>query len=79
MAHYDQADTLSTDTSVAVSGTGGSSTPEAAAGNGSYSTWSWETILATVLDIPISDRSEVTGQPWLKVVQGGLRGLECAA
>jgi hypothetical protein len=71
MAHYDQADTLSTDTSVAVSGTGGSSTPEAAAGNGSYSTWSWETILATVLDIPISDRSEVTGQPWLTVVQAG--------
>jgi hypothetical protein len=68
MTHYHQTDALSLDTSVAVSGTGGSSTPEAAAGNSSYSSWSWEAILATVLRIPVSDRSEVTGQPWLMVV-----------
>ncbi len=69
MTHHDQADTLSLDTSVLVSGSGGSSTPEGTAGNCSYAAWSWEAILATVLDIPISDRSEVTGQPWLIVVQ----------
>src|SRR5580658_1812760 len=69
MEHHDQVDTLSLDTSAHIRGSGGS-TPEATADNGRYATWSWETILATVLDIPVSDRSEVTGQPWLKVVQG---------
>ncbi len=35
-----------------------------------YATWPWETVLATVLDIPISDRAEVTGQQWLKITEG---------
>jgi hypothetical protein len=34
----------------------------------------WENVLTTVLNIPISNRSEVTGQPWLTVVQGGQPG-----
>ncbi len=71
MNHYQQADTLSLDPALAVSGTGGTSAPEQAAANADYSTWPWETVLATVLSIPISDRSEVTGQPWLTIAQGG--------
>ena len=71
MNHYQQADTLSLDPAVAVSGTGGTSAPEQAAANADYSTWPWETVLATVLNIPISDRSEVTGQPWLTIAQDG--------
>jgi hypothetical protein len=31
----------------------------------------WETVLATVLNIQIPDRSAITGQPWLTIVQGG--------
>jgi len=71
MMHDHQTDTLSLDTAVAVSGTGGNSAPEQAAGDENYSAWSWETILATVLNTPISDRSEVTGQPWLTIVADG--------
>ena len=74
MTHYHQTDTLSLDTALAVSGTGGTSTPEAAAGDANYAAWPWETILATVLNVPIADRSEVTGQPWLTVVQDGQPG-----
>ena len=70
MSNYNDAEALSLDTSVSVSGTGGTSTPEAAAPNSSYSAWSWEITLATVLEIPISDRSEVTGQSWLTIVPG---------
>src|SRR6202050_3565008 len=69
--NYQQTDTLSLATSVPISGPGGTRTPETAAGSADYSTCSWEVILATVLGIPISDRSEVTGQPWLTVVQAG--------
>jgi hypothetical protein len=71
MNHYQQTDTLSLDPALAISGTGGTSAPEQASGNADYATWSWETVLASVLNIPISDRSEVTGQPWLTVAQGG--------
>jgi hypothetical protein len=71
MNHYQPTDTLSLDPALAVSGAGGTSAPEQAAGNADYATWSWETVLATVLNIPISDRSEVTGQPWLTVAQAG--------
>ncbi len=71
MDHYQQTDTLSLDPALAVSGTGGASAPEQAAGNSDYGGWSWETVLASVLSVPISDRSEVTGQPWLTVSQGG--------
>ena len=71
MNHYQQADTLTLDPALAISGTGGTSAPEQAVGNADYATWSWETVLASVLNIGISDRSEVTGQPWLTVAQGG--------
>lgn len=71
MKHYHQTDTLSLDPALVVSGTGGTSAPEQAVGNADYAAWPWETVLASVLNIPISDRSEVTGQPWLTVVQGG--------
>jgi hypothetical protein len=65
-----QSDLLSTDTSVPMSGAGGS-TPEAAAGNASYATWPWEVMLATVLAIGAPDRSEVTSQSWLTVGNDG--------
>ena len=71
MVHYQQTDTLSLDTAVAVSGTGGASAPEQAAGDTDYAGWSWETILATVLNVQVADRSEVTGQPWLTIAQDG--------
>ena len=70
MTNYKQSDSLSTDTNVPMSGTG-SSTPEAAAGNASYSTWPWEVMLATVLGIAVPDRGEVIGQPWLTVLGNG--------
>ncbi len=73
MAHYQQSDSLSTVTDVPLSGTG-TSTPEAAAGNADYSAWQWEAVLASVLSIPIPDRSEVTGQPWLTIGQDGQGG-----
>src|SRR5260370_26510128 len=71
MSYYQQDDTLSLDSLVPVSGTGGSSAPEPAGGNTDYSTWPWEPVLATVLDIPIPDRAQVTGQPWLTIARGG--------
>jgi hypothetical protein len=70
VTNYQQSDSLSTDTNVPMSGTG-SSTPEAAAGNASYSAWPWEVMLATVLDIAVPDRGEVTGQSWLTVLSDG--------
>jgi hypothetical protein len=70
MPHYQQSDSLSTTTDVPLSGTG-TSTPEAPAGNDEYSAWQWEAVLATVLDIPIPDRSEVTGQSWLTIGHDG--------
>jgi hypothetical protein len=73
VGRYQQHDSLSTITDVPFSGTG-TSTPEAAAGNADYSAWQWEPVLATVLSIPIPDRSEVTGQPWLTVGHDGQGG-----
>ena len=70
MSRTQQSDLLSTDTSVPMSGAGGS-TPEAAAGNASYATWPWEVMLATVLAIGAPDRSEVTSQSWLTVGNDG--------
>jgi hypothetical protein len=70
MTLYHQSDSLSLTTSVPLSGTG-SSTPEAAATNTDYSGWSWETILATVLNVDIPDRSELSGQPWLTITHDG--------
>ncbi len=67
------SDSLSTITDVPLSGTG-TSTPEAPAGNGDYSAWQWEAVLATVLSVPIPDRSEVTGQPWLTIGHDGQGG-----
>ena len=61
---------LTTSTDVPMSGTG-ASTPETAAANDGYATWPWEVMLATVLDVGIPDRSEVSGQPWLTVTTGG--------
>ncbi len=73
MPHYQQTDTFSTTTDVPLSGNG-TSTPEAPAGNDDYSVWPWETVLATVLNIPIPDRSEITGQPWLTISHDGQGG-----
>jgi hypothetical protein len=53
----------------------GTSTPEAVAGNADYSAWQWEAVLATVLSIPIPDRSEVAGQPWLTIDHDGQGGV----
>jgi hypothetical protein len=49
----------------------GSSTAGALADGASYYAWTWEQILATVLNIGIPDRAEVTGQPWTVIQQGG--------
>jgi hypothetical protein len=65
-----QSDSLSLATNVPLSGAG-SYTPESAAGNADYTGWQWETILATVLGIPIPDRGALSGQPWLVVEHGG--------
>ncbi len=73
MGHHQQSDSLSTITDVPLSGTG-TSTPEAVAGNADYSAWPWETVLATAASIPIPDRSEVTGQPWLTIGHDGQGG-----
>jgi hypothetical protein len=67
---YQQSDWLSTQTDLPTSGSG-SSTPEGAAGNADYSAWQWEVVLASVLSIPIPDRAEVTGQPWLTILHDG--------
>ena len=71
MVHYQQADSLSTDTAVPISGQGGNSSPEPPSGGTDYNAWPWEVVLATVLDIGIPDRTEVTGQPWLTIAQDG--------
>jgi hypothetical protein len=73
MAHYQSTDSLSTTTDVPLSGTG-TSTPEPMAGNDDYSAWPWESVLATVLNIPIPDRSEVSGQSWLTISHDGQGG-----
>ncbi len=73
MPHYQSSDSLSTTTDVPLSGTG-TSTPEPTAGNDDYSAWPWESVLATVLNIPIPDRSEVTGQSWLTISHDGQPG-----
>ena len=39
-----------------------------------YRTWPWEVVLATVLDLQVPDRAEVTGQPWLTIEHGGQGG-----
>jgi hypothetical protein len=70
VTHYQPTSTLSTDTSVPLSGTG-NATPEGAVGNDDYSTWPWEVILATVLGIGAPDRTEVSGQEWLTITQNG--------
>jgi hypothetical protein len=70
VSEYRQADSLSTVTDIPMSGTG-TATGEGAAANASYSTWQWELALATVLGVPIPDRSEVIGQPWLTIVTTG--------
>ena len=73
MGHYQQSDSLSTTTDVPFSGNG-TSTPEGPAGNDDYSAWQWESVLATVLSIPIPDRNEVTGQSWLTISHDGQGG-----
>jgi hypothetical protein len=70
VTHYQQADSFSTVTDVPMSGTGTSS-PEPAAAGADYSAWPWEAVLATVLGTPIPDRTAVSGQPWLTVVNQG--------
>ncbi|HET7014920.1 MAG TPA: hypothetical protein VFI65_13480 [Streptosporangiaceae bacterium] len=70
MPHYQSSDTLSTTTDVSLSGSG-TSTPEPTAGNDDYSAWPWESVLATVLSIPIPDRGDVTGQSWLTISHDG--------
>jgi hypothetical protein len=35
-----------------------------------YADWTWETVLGTVLNVAMPDRSAVTGQPWLVVTHG---------
>ena len=70
MVLYKQSSSLSTDTAVALSGTGNSS-PELAVSDTNYSAWTWEVMLASVLNIGIADRSEVTGMPWLTIRHGG--------
>ena len=64
---------LLTTTHVPLSGTGTSS-PEPTAGNDDYSAWPWESVLATVLNIPIPDRNEVTGESWLTISHDGQGG-----
>jgi hypothetical protein len=71
--HYQQTSSLSTTTDVALSGAGASS-PEPSAGNGDYSAWPWESVLATALSIGIPDRTEVTGQSWLTIGNDGQGG-----
>jgi hypothetical protein len=73
VVHYQQSDSLSTATDVPLAGTG-TSTPQAPAGNADYSAWQWEAVLASVLSIPVPDRSEVTGRPWLTVGHDGQGG-----
>jgi hypothetical protein len=73
MVHYQSSDSLSTTTDVSLSGTG-TSTPEPTAGNDDYSAWPWESVLATVLNIPIPDRSDITGQSWLTISHDGQPG-----
>jgi hypothetical protein len=73
MTEYQQQNSLSLDTNVPPSGTG-SATPEPASGGANYAAWQWETILATVLSIPIPDRTEATAQPWLTITNNGEGG-----
>jgi hypothetical protein len=73
VGNYQQSDSLSTVTDLPMSGTG-TSTPETPAADADYSAWRWEVVLATVLDVGIPDRTEVTGQPWLTIGHDGQGG-----
>jgi hypothetical protein len=39
--------------------------------NDNYSSWPWETMLGSVLDIGVPDRSAITGQSWLTIENQG--------
>ncbi|HVT69184.1 MAG TPA: hypothetical protein VHF26_15645, partial [Trebonia sp.] len=39
--------------------------------NDTYSSWPWETVLGSVLDIEVPDRSAITGQSWLTIENQG--------
>ena len=68
---YQQQNTLSTDTADIPIAGAGSSAAAAPVSGASYYAWTWEQILATVLDLGIPDRTEVTGQSWTVIQNGG--------
>jgi hypothetical protein len=45
-------------------------TGNAAMDNTNYADWTWETVLGNVLNVPMPDRSAVTGQQWLVIEHG---------